>query len=162
MDSIFSTRAGEPVPSWYYSVDGVLNTDTYSLYPYEKRNITVGFSIFGELIDNLRNNSLNYGGVKVFSPADPSIPKEIWYQGWLINITYYNGILGQWRNVWATAVFADPLGFTAFGGNWLRVQFPQDCMANAAQLLNLEILEQRVLQGVKIQLTRVIYMTQIP
>jgi len=124
---------GEPVPSWYYSVDGVLNTDTYSLYPYEKRNITVGFSIFGELIDNLRDNSLNYGGVKVFSPADPSIPKEIWYQGWLINITYYNGILGQWRNVWATAVFADPMGFTAFGGNWLRVQFPQDCMANAAQ-----------------------------
>jgi len=124
---------GELVPSWYYSVDGVLNTDTYSLYPYEKKNITVGFSIFGELIDNLRNNSLNYGGVKVYSPADPSIQKEIWYQGWLINITYYNVIQGVWRSVWATAVFADPMGFMAFGGNWLRVQFPQDCMANAAQ-----------------------------
>ncbi|MGC9052195.1 hypothetical protein, partial [Pyrobaculum sp.] len=120
--------------SWYYLVLGKLNSDRYTLYPYERNgNLTIGFSIFGELIHGLYNISLWYKNVDVFAPgpgvAPPpsTIPKEIWYQGWLINITYYNGILGQYRNVWATAQFADPRGFVAYGGDWIRVQFPTDC-----------------------------------
>ena len=124
--------------SWYYLVKGVLDSDRYTLYPFERNgNLTIGFSIFGELIHGLYNISLWYKNVDVFAPGpgfrvSPSIPKEIWYQGWLINITYYNGILGRYRNVWATAQFADPYGFVAYGGDWVRVQFPADCGGTSA------------------------------
>lgn len=124
--------------SWYYLVKGVLNSDRYTLYPFERDgNLTVGFSIFGELIHGLYNISLWYKNVDVFAPGPGfpvagSIPKEIWYQGWLINITYYNGILGRYRTIWATAQFADPRGFIAYGGDWVRVQFPSDCGSPAA------------------------------
>jgi len=41
----------------YYSDYGVLDTDTYFLYPWEDTSIQVGFSKYGELINEDQVNS---------------------------------------------------------------------------------------------------------
>jgi len=117
--------------SWYYLVTGKLDSDRYTLYPFERDgNLTIGYSIFGELINGIYNISLWYKNVDVFAPdAGPApppsvIPKEIWFQGWHINITYYNTILAQRRVVWATAQFGDLIAFAAYGGPWIRAASP--------------------------------------
>jgi len=123
---------GSPDPaSWYYLVTGRLDSDTYALYPFERdANLTIGFSIFGELIHGLYNISLWYRDVDVFAPdagpapPPPGIPKRWWWQGWHVNITYTHRFYGM-RTVWATAQFADLSG-TAYGGPWVRAPTPYD------------------------------------
>ncbi|MCL6578881.1 MAG: hypothetical protein K6T73_05770 [Candidatus Bathyarchaeota archaeon] len=111
--------------SWYTNVSGVLESDYYSLYPFEKKNLKIGFSKFGEMIDSRStyNIGLEYGTRDPFAPPAGSsvpadIPKHKWSQGWLINITYYHVPTGQNRNVWACALHAD---LTDYGNDWIRV-----------------------------------------
>jgi hypothetical protein len=99
--------------SWYMKVDGVLDTDYYSLYPYEAKSIKLGFSKFGELIDNNTNVGLEYAGAR--DPwAEPAgsgldtqkLPKKVWINGWFLDITYNHSSWGL-RNLWAGALFGD-------------------------------------------------------
>ncbi|MBS7605608.1 hypothetical protein KEJ31_04830, partial [Candidatus Bathyarchaeota archaeon] len=46
--------AADPT-DWYMTINGVLNTDYYKLYPYESALLKVGLSKFGELIDDTTN-----------------------------------------------------------------------------------------------------------
>ncbi len=113
-------------PNDYMTVEGVLHNDYYVLYPYEKKSLKIGFSKYGELINTIDNVGLEYDTVDPFAPpagsAVGSIPKAMWVQGWLINITYLHNTLG-WRNVWAAALHSDTM---AIGGPWLRVDFVGD------------------------------------
>jgi hypothetical protein len=110
-------------PADYMTVSGVLDSDYYVLYPYELRSLKIGFSKYGELINTIDNVGLEYDTVDPFAPpagsSIGSIPKRMWVQGWLINITYRHNTLG-WRNVWAAALHSDTIGI---GGPWLRVDF---------------------------------------
>ena len=115
---------------WYTSVEGVLDSDYYWLYPFEKNSLTIGFSKFGELINSTGNVGLEYGSVDPFAPpagsgTTSSVPKVMWVQGWLINITYQHVTKGT-RNVWACALFSDT---TNYGGDWIRVDFQNDYSA---------------------------------
>ena len=114
--------------SWYMTKSGVLSSDYYTLYPFATdASLKVGFSKFGEMIDSNTNTGLEYRGADVFAPAAGSglvsqVPKNLWVNGWLLNITYFNRLLG-WRNVWAAALFSDS---RQYGGDWIRVDFPND------------------------------------
>jgi len=120
-----ATATDDP-DSWYTNVSGVLASDYYSLYPFNKKNLKIGFSKFGELIDSRSdyNIGLEYGGERdPFAPPAGStvpstIPKHKWSQGWLINITYHHIPTGATRNVWACALHAD---LTTYGNDWIRV-----------------------------------------
>ncbi|MEM2873600.1 MAG: hypothetical protein QXD82_05475, partial [Nitrososphaerales archaeon] len=124
MASGFGLPPGADASDWYMTVNGVLDTDKYSLYPYKATSLKIGFSKFGEMINTIENVGLEYGGVRdpFAPPAGPSvgttIPKNVWLEGWFINITYMSGITGKMRNVWATAQHAD---LSDFGNGWIRV-----------------------------------------
>ncbi|MEM3827856.1 MAG: hypothetical protein QXP36_01380 [Conexivisphaerales archaeon] len=102
---------------WYMTVSGVLDSDYYALYPFEKKSLTIGLSKFGELIDANTKKGLEYDGVDPFA-SDPYVPEFEWSQGWVINITYAYG--GWYRNVWAFALYSDSWGAGSIGGNWKR------------------------------------------
>jgi len=110
---------------WYTNVSGVLASDYYSLYPFYKKNLKIGFSKFGEMIDSrsTQNVGLEYDTRDAFAPPAGStvpsdIPKHKWSQGWLMNITYYHVPTGYNRTVWACALHAD---LTDYGNDWIRV-----------------------------------------
>jgi hypothetical protein len=113
---------------WYMTVEGVLADDCYSLYPFEKKNLIIGFSKFGEMINTLpdQNVGLQYGDRDAFAPpagvaVDTTyLPKEDWYTGWLINITYVYQPTGQRRNVWAMAHHSDG-AYNQWANGWIRV-----------------------------------------
>jgi hypothetical protein len=123
-------QAADPV-DWYMTVPGVLDTDTYTLYPFSTdESLSIGFSQFGEMINSDENVGLQYGEVDPFAPpagelVSTQVPKVMWLQGWLINITYVHRLEGP-RNVWATAQHSDA---KAYGGPWLRVDFAGDWSA---------------------------------
>jgi hypothetical protein len=113
-------------PSWYYTETGVLHTDSYTLYPYSNGTLKVGFSQYGELIDNNQNVGLQYNGWN--GPRDPFcegallndlaiLPKSVWINGWYIDINYYHKNWG-YRDVWAGALFSD---LSDYAKPWLRV-----------------------------------------
>jgi len=115
--------AADPA-DWYITVGGVLKSDYYALYPFEKKSLKVGFSKFGELINGIENVGLEYDGERdpFAAPAGPSIdedilPKNVWINGWYIDIRYNHEDWGP-RCVWAGALFADKRGW---GRNWIRV-----------------------------------------
>ncbi|MCP8321940.1 MAG: hypothetical protein H3Z52_13555, partial [archaeon] len=127
MTKAWQEPTGADAASWYKTVNGVLSTDTYELYPYEKKDLTVGFSQFGEMIDSTTNIGLQYGtedepGRDPFAPpydsAVGAMPKYVWLEGWLINITYVHG--GKMRNIWATAQHAD-IDSYEYGNDWVRI-----------------------------------------
>ena len=97
----------------YYSDYGVLDTDTYLLYPWEDTSIQVGFSKYGELIDELMGLGLRYDGVDVF--ANSMVPIKDWCSGWIMDIHYTEG--GYLRNTWAYALFSDRT-VAGVGGVW--------------------------------------------
>ena len=121
---LFSTKsvAATDPADWYMTVEGVLDSDYYTLYPFKTdKSLKFGFSKFGEIIDSSTNVGLEYRDRDVFAPpAGDSVPPEItkkkWMSGWLINITYHatSGI----RNVWAMAQHAD---LVEYGKDWIRV-----------------------------------------
>ena len=113
-------------PSWYMTVRGVLDSDRYRIYPYNfNRYLTIGFSRYGELIDGIQEVSLLYHNVDVFAPdhaAVPAIiPKNLWFQGWLMEIRYRNTVHGVDRRIVVTAQFAD-LSTSDYGGPWIAVE----------------------------------------
>ncbi|MEM3550353.1 MAG: hypothetical protein QXN87_04570 [Candidatus Bathyarchaeia archaeon] len=118
------TVMAEDPAEWYMTVNGVLDSDHYSLYPFaSNKSLKLGLSKFGELINSNTNVSLEYGGARdPFAPvAGPTVPpelgKHVWINGWYIDIRYNHSVWG-YRNVWAGAMFAD---ITDYGGPWLRV-----------------------------------------
>jgi hypothetical protein len=120
---IQTALAADPA-SWYMTKNGVLDTDTYTLYPYEADSIKLGLSKFGELIDSETNIGLEYANARdpFAAPAGASLdnsklPKNVWINGWYISLTYNHASWGT-RNVWAGALFAD---LTAYGGPWIKV-----------------------------------------
>ena len=112
------TAAPEDPADWYLTVEGVLDSDAYSLYPYAKKSLTIGISKFGELIDANTKKGLEYGGVIDPFASDPYVPEFEWSQGWVINITY--AYSGWYRNVWAFALYSDSYGTGSVGGDWKR------------------------------------------
>jgi len=124
------TTLADSITGDYAFVNGVLASDKYSLYPFAKKSLTIGFSKYGELVDDRNNIGLEYGAVDPFAaPAGSavgSIPKVLWIQGWLLNISYYNIPQGKNRNVWAYAAFSDA---NTYGGSWIRVDFANDWSA---------------------------------
>jgi hypothetical protein len=115
---------------WYMTVNGNLSTDAYLLYPYSTYNsLKIGFSKFGEMINSNDNVGLEYGTVDPFAPPAGSdvatIIKSTWLNGWICNITYYHTILAEKRIVWTSAQHGDP-AYGAYGGDWIRVDFPND------------------------------------
>jgi hypothetical protein len=125
---LMTVKAATDPSDWYMTVPGVLNTDYYTLYPYETNaSLTIGFSKFGELISSAANVGLEYAAVDPFAPPAGSgltaqVPKRDWLQGWFVNITYHHRTLGD-RNVWAMAVHSDAI---QYGNDWIRVDFPFD------------------------------------
>jgi hypothetical protein len=122
---LIKTASATDPDAWYTNVSGVLASDYYSLYPFNKKNLKIGFSKFGEMIDSRStyNVGLEYDTRDPFAPPAGSsvpsdIPKHKWSQGWLINITYYHIPTGVTRNVWACALHAD---LTDYGNDWIRV-----------------------------------------
>jgi hypothetical protein len=100
------------VTEWYASQTGVLDSDYYSLYPYEKSKLTIGFSQFGEMINPYTGHGLNYSGRDPF--ANEGILKKYWLNGWFIDIRYIHRVEGA-RHLWAMATFADMI---SYGGDW--------------------------------------------
>lgn len=116
-------QAADP-SDWYMTVNGVLDTDYYTLYPYETDRLEVGMSKYGELIDSETNVGLEYANARdpFAAPAgatldNTKLPKNVWINGWYIALTYNHASWGE-RYVWAGALFAD---LTDYGGPWLRV-----------------------------------------
>jgi len=123
--SITGIHAVEPptVPGHetYQTIEGLLDTDEYILYPYDEVNVDIGFSKYGEMIDGETETGLSYKGVDVF--ANPAVPKELWCSGWIMDIHYTEG--GYLRNIWAYALFSDR---TTMGveGDWQNGQLTKD------------------------------------
>ncbi|HDJ22114.1 MAG TPA: hypothetical protein ENF19_02805, partial [Candidatus Bathyarchaeota archaeon] len=105
----------------YQSVEGLLETDVYTLYPYDEASLDIGFSKYGEMIDGDNGVGLEYKGVDAF--ANPAVPRELWCSGWIMDIHYTEG--GYLRNIWAYALFSDrtPEGVE---GEWRQMQKTKD------------------------------------
>jgi len=102
----------------YMTVSGVLSTDSYVLFPFEKKNLTIGFSKYGEMIDYSGKVGLNYNGeTDPFAPGEVKVTETQWIEGWIINITYSEG--GYYRNTWARATYSDyASGIEGIAGIW--------------------------------------------
>jgi hypothetical protein len=96
------------------TVSGVLDDDYYSLYPFEKNSLTMGFSKFGEMINPVTGDGLNYSGRDPF--ANEGILDEYWLQGWLADVRYIHRVYGG-RHIWAFATYAD---LVTTGGDWIN------------------------------------------
>jgi hypothetical protein len=97
------------------TVNGVLASDSYVLYPYEAQNLMFGFSKYGELINGVAKQGLEYYGMDVF--ANPNVLEKDWSQGWLIDI-HYADISNRYKRAWAFALYADQSGTGGIGGDW--------------------------------------------
>ena len=114
----------EPGNEDYMSVDGLLDSDTYTLYPYEEESISIGFSKYGEMIDGDTGLGLKYKGVDVF--ANSAVPEDLWCNGWVMDIHYTDG--GYLKNTWAYALYSDRT-VEGIGGDWLNGQLSEDASA---------------------------------
>lgn len=108
----------------FMTVNGLLSSDEYILYPYDEAEINIGFSKYGEMIDGASNTGLIYKGIDVF--ANPEVPVELWCNGWVMDIHYTEG--GYLRNTWAYALYSDrtPEGIE---GPWQNGQLSKDASA---------------------------------
>lgn len=118
-----SAFAADPT-NWYTTINGVLESDYYSLYPYAAASLEVGLSKFGELINSNTNVGLEYADARdpFAAPAgsnvdESKLPKKVWINGWYIDIRYVHEDWGP-RCVWTGALFADK---SDYGKNWIRV-----------------------------------------
>jgi len=116
-----TANAASPITS--ATVNGNLNSDTYTLYPYSNTSLNVGFSQYGEMIDPATLTGLTYGTVDPFAPSmnvyngQTSPPQYEWIEGWILNCTYVSG--GSYANIWAMATYSDYApGAGGIGGNW--------------------------------------------
>jgi len=97
------------------TVNGVLATDNYALYPFDKGNFIFGISKYGELVNGQAKVGLKYDGLDVF--ANPNVLEKDWSQGWLIDI-HYADLENHYQNVWAYALYSDLSGSAGIGGDW--------------------------------------------
>jgi hypothetical protein len=105
----------QAIPEVSITVNGVLDTDKYSLYPYTAKSLNVGFSKYGELIDCANGVGLEYDKRDPF--ANEGINVNRWLNGWFIDISYKHRWLTQKdRKLWAMAMHADGLNH---GGDWI-------------------------------------------
>jgi hypothetical protein len=114
---LLSVQAATTPTSNGLTVDGILKTDTYVLYPYTKENLYLGISKYGELINGEASPKLGlkYGTMEVF--ANPHVAESDWSQGWFIDI-HYADLENRYQNVWAFAMYSDVSGASGIGGNW--------------------------------------------
>lgn len=120
-----TSKAISDASSTYTYVNGNLNTDTYTQYPFEANNVSFGFSQYGELLgiapganQSVQGNwvGMSYNGLDVFAPKTSAIPMPQWINGWYLYISYIDvHVANKDRNLWAFAMFSD--GNTA-GGPW--------------------------------------------
>ncbi|MGQ9565051.1 MAG: hypothetical protein ACUVT5_00700 [Candidatus Bathyarchaeales archaeon] len=102
------TILGQPYAETdYKKIYGILHNDTYLLYPYENKSVDVGFSKYGELMNPYAPCGLNYSGI-IDPFANTFVARQDWNEGWVLNCTYIQS--GQYRNVWAFALYSDTLG----------------------------------------------------
>jgi len=117
--SLFFTQLSVATATTYnpdnLTVNGVLATDSYVLYPYAKENLIFGVSKYGELINSAAKVGLKYDGMDVF--ANPNVLEQDWSQGWFIDI-HYAAKDNSYQNVWAFAMYSDLSGTTGIGGDW--------------------------------------------
>jgi hypothetical protein len=106
----------------YMNDEGVLDSDTFVLYPYEEKSINIGFSKYGELIDGEAGVGLEYDGVDAF--ANPAVAEWKWSNGWVIEIHYTEQ--NKLRSVWAYALYSDNSGVGGIGGDWKQMQQSKD------------------------------------
>jgi len=106
----------------YMNDEGVLDSDTFVLYPYEEKSINIGFSKYGELIDGDAGVGLEYNGVDVF--ANPAVAEWKWSNGWVMEIHYTEQ--NKLRSVWAYALYSDNSGVGGIGGDWRQMQQSKD------------------------------------
>jgi hypothetical protein len=99
----------------YVTTDGVLATDTYVLFPFAKKDLSIGFSKYGEMIDYNTKTGLAYDGYDAFAP-DAGVVEWQWVEGWILNITYVEG--GYYKNVWAMATYSDYYSSAGIAGDW--------------------------------------------
>lgn len=97
------------------TVDGVLKSDSYVLYPYTKENLYLGISKYGELINGVAKQGLKYGTMEVF--ANPNVAESDWSQGWFIDIHFADND-NKYQNIWAFAMYSDLSGTGGIGGDW--------------------------------------------
>lgn len=126
-----AVTTGDPY-SWYTTVNGVLSTDTYSLYPFEANSVNYGFSKFGELLGipngldqtNQANwVGMEYNGIDPFAPSS-IVPMDSWINGWYMDIEYIDPSLSgalKDRHIFAFAMFGDSFGH---GGDWVYATTP--------------------------------------
>ena len=106
-------QADDPT-AWYHTVNGVLDTDTYALYPYwTNESLDIGFSKYGEIIDPTTGTGMNYSTRDPF--ANEEIPMKYWINGWLLEIRYTHRTHHD-RYILTAATFAD---MAAYGGDWI-------------------------------------------
>jgi len=97
------------------TVNGVLASDSYVLYPFRKENLIFGISKYGELINGVGKVGLEYDGLDVF--ANPNVLEKDWSQGWFIDI-HYADLENNYKRAWAFALYSDLSGSTGIGGDW--------------------------------------------
>jgi len=117
--------------TWFTTMNGVLTSDTYLLYPYEYNSLDFGLSKFGEMIDGtdgLPDVGLQYPGYEVVGTydqrdgtsrdpfANEEITKNLWLNGWLLEARYTHRTKRDRRDL-AMAMFAD---MSSFEGDWLN------------------------------------------
>jgi len=122
----------------YVWIEGVLDSDTYALYPYAQESLDIGFSKYGEMIgyneDTMIGLGLQYPGYesaatedapdgtydqKEDSSVDPFCNEYVgvdwWMNGWFIDIKYRTPA-GVDREIWAFAMFSDG---QQHGNDWI-------------------------------------------
>jgi hypothetical protein len=103
--------------SEYMTVEGVLDTDTYVLWPFDdSESLNIGFSKYGEMIDRNTKTGLEYSDTDPFAGDPAAVAEYEWVEGWIMDITYESG--GQYKNVWAFALHSDYYNASSIGGPW--------------------------------------------
>ena len=106
-------KAADPA-DWYHTVRGVLDTDTYALYPYwTNESLDIGFSKYGEMIDPTTGTGMNYSERDPF--ANEEVDEQYWLNGWLLEVRYTHRTHHD-RRILTAAMYAD---MTDAGNDWV-------------------------------------------
>ncbi len=89
----------------YHIVEGALETDSYSNYPYKKTNLEIGFSSYGEMVTP-QGRGLSYDGLELI--AEPDIASSFYpVEGWLLKYSYLNHITESIDDDLVYALYSD-------------------------------------------------------